>query len=62
MFSVTLHNIPEGMAVGVVFAGFLSGNAGIALFEAIILALRHSNSKYTRRCNNIDATQNERRK
>lgn len=39
MFSVTLHNIPEGMAVGVVFAGFLAGNAGIALFEAIILAL-----------------------
>ena len=39
MFSVTLHNIPEGMAVGVVFAGFLSGNAGIALLEAIILAV-----------------------
>ena len=27
------------MAVGVVFAGFLSGNAGIALFEAIVLAI-----------------------
>lgn len=27
------------MAVGVVFAGFLSGNAGIALFEAMILAI-----------------------
>jgi ZIP family zinc transporter len=27
------------MAVGVVFAGFLAGNAGIALFEAIILAI-----------------------
>ena len=39
MLSVTLHNIPEGMAVGVVFAGFLSGNAGIALIEAIILAI-----------------------
>lgn len=39
MFSVTLHNIPEGMAVGVAFAGFLSGNAGIALFEAIVLAI-----------------------
>jgi len=38
-FSVTLHNIPEGMAVGVCFAGFLSGNAGIALLEAIILAI-----------------------
>ena len=39
LFSVTLHNIPEGMAVGVCFAGFLSDNAGIALFEAMILAI-----------------------
>lgn len=39
MFSVTLHNIPEGMAVGVCFAGFLSGNSGIALLEAIVLAI-----------------------
>ena len=39
LFSVTLHNIPEGMAVGVCFAGFLSGNVGIALFEAMILAI-----------------------
>lgn len=38
-FSVTLHNIPEGMAVGVCFAGFLSGDAGIALLEAIVLAI-----------------------
>lgn len=38
-FSVTLHNIPEGMAVGVCFAGFLAGNAGIALLEAIVLAI-----------------------
>ena len=39
MFSVTLHNIPEGMAVGVCFAGFLSGNSGILLIEAIVLAI-----------------------
>lgn len=39
MFSVTLHNIPEGMAVGVCFAGFLSGNAGIVLAEAFVLSL-----------------------
>lgn len=38
-FSVTLHNIPEGMAVGVCFAGFLAGNSGIALIEAIVLAI-----------------------
>ena len=39
LFSVTLHNIPEGMAVGVCFAGFLSGNAGIILAEAFILSI-----------------------
>ncbi len=38
-FSVTLHNIPEGMAVGVCFAGFLAGNSGILLIEAMILAI-----------------------
>ena len=38
MFSVTLHNIPEGMAVGVCFAGFLQ-NAGIGLVEAMVLAI-----------------------
>ena len=39
LFSVTLHNIPEGMAVGVAFAGFLAGNAGIELIEAMLLAI-----------------------
>lgn len=39
MFSVTLHNIPEGMAVGVCFAGFLAGNVGIGLIEAMLLAI-----------------------
>ena len=29
VLAVTLHNIPEGMAVGVVYAGFLSGSAEI---------------------------------
>lgn len=27
VLAVTLHNIPEGMAVGVVYAGYLSGSA-----------------------------------
>lgn len=62
MLSVTLHNIPEGMAVGVIFAGFLSGNAGIALIEAVVLAVRNSNTKHSRRCNNFNATKNARRK
>ena len=39
LFSVTLHNIPEGMAVGVCFAGFLAGDAGISLMEAFVLAI-----------------------
>ena len=39
LFSVTLHNIPEGMAVGVCFAGFLSANSGIGLIEAMLLAI-----------------------
>lgn len=39
IFSVTLHNIPEGMAVGVCFAGFLAGNAGISLLAAMLLAI-----------------------
>ena len=30
ILAVTLHNIPEGMAVGVVYAGWLAGQAGVA--------------------------------
>lgn len=37
--AVTLHNIPEGMAVGVVFAGMIAQNAGITLASAIALAI-----------------------
>ena len=39
IFAVTLHNIPEGMAVGVAFAGALAGNAGITMSAAIALAI-----------------------
>ena len=39
ILAVTLHNIPEGMAVGVVYAGFLSGEAGISAAGALALAL-----------------------
>ena len=37
--AVTLHNIPEGMAVGVIFAGYLSGNSSITLASAFALAI-----------------------
>ena len=39
VLAVTLHNIPEGMAVGVVFAGLASGNALITSGGALALAL-----------------------
>nr|WP_330425395.1 ZIP family metal transporter [Roseburia sp. OM04-10AA] len=35
VLAVTLHNIPEGMAVGVVFAGFLMGSGNITLTGAL---------------------------
>ncbi len=39
VLAVTLHNIPEGMAVGVVYAGFISGNDIITAGGALALAL-----------------------
>ena len=39
VLAVTLHNIPEGMAVGVVFAGYLAGNTGITVAGALVLAI-----------------------
>ena len=39
VLAVTLHNLPEGMAVGVVFAGYLQGNAGITAAGALALSL-----------------------
>ena len=39
VLAVTLHNIPEGMAVGVVYAGLVSGSAHITAGGALALAL-----------------------
>lgn len=39
VLAVTLHNIPEGMAVGVVFAGILSGTSDVTLTAAYALAI-----------------------
>ena len=39
VLAVTLHKIPEGMAVGVVFAGFLAEKSGITLAAALALSL-----------------------
>ncbi|WP_294463948.1 ZIP family metal transporter [uncultured Anaerofustis sp.] len=39
ILAVTLHNIPEGMAVGVVFAGFMTGNTDITFLGALSLSI-----------------------
>ena len=39
ILAVTLHNIPEGMAVGVVYAGWLAGETGVSRTAALALAL-----------------------
>lgn len=39
VLAVTLHNIPEGMAVGVVYAGWLQHNAGITMMGAVALSV-----------------------
>ncbi|MDO5136217.1 MAG: ZIP family metal transporter [Eubacteriales bacterium] len=39
VLAVTLHNIPEGMAVGVVYAGWLTGNEKISAAAALALAI-----------------------
>ena len=37
--AITLHNIPEGMAVGIVFASSLTGNYGVQMMSAMALAI-----------------------
>lgn len=39
VLAVTLHNIPEGMAVGVVFAGWLAGSAQLSMTGALVLSI-----------------------
>ena len=39
VLAVTIHNIPEGMAVGVVYAGYLLGNSQITLMGALALSI-----------------------
>lgn len=39
VLAVTLHNIPEGMAVGVVYAGYLTGHAQITIMGAMALSI-----------------------
>lgn len=39
VLAVTLHNIPEGMAVGVMYAGYLSGSTQITAAGALVLSV-----------------------
>lgn len=39
ILAITLHNIPEGMAVGVIFAGLLAGSPGITVAGAFALSI-----------------------
>ena len=39
VLAVTLHNIPEGIAVGVAYAGYLSGNVQITMAGALALSM-----------------------
>ncbi len=38
-FAITLHNLPEGMAVGAVFAGIVAGETSITLAAAMVLSI-----------------------
>ena len=46
VLAVTLHNIPEGMAVGVVLAGWLTGGADLALGAALALSLGSASQNF----------------
>ncbi len=39
IFAITLHNIPEGLAVGVALAGVMSGNNHMTISSALVLSM-----------------------
>ena len=48
VLAVTLHNIPEGMAVGVVFAGMLTGDGGDHPHRGLRPVHRHRHPEFPR--------------
>ena len=60
VLAVTLHNIPEGMAVGVTFAGLLAGGVGITVARSNCFSYRNCYTKYTRGSNYFYATKKRR--
>ena len=39
ILAVTIHNLPEGMAVGIVYAGLIYGHSGISIMSAMALSV-----------------------
>ena len=57
VLAVTLHNIPEGMAVGVVYAGFLAGKLADHGGKRTGAVSRHCHSEFPRGCDHLHAAQ-----
>ena len=55
VLAVTLHNIPEGMAVGVMYAGFLAGNTQITAASALVLSLGIAIQNFSRGSDHLHA-------
>lgn len=45
--AITLHNIPEGMAVGIVFASALNGNFEVRIYGSYSFCYRDCNTKFS---------------
>ena len=61
VLAVTLHNIPEGMAVGVMYAGFLAGSTQITAASALGFVAGHRHSELSRRSDHLHAAPGGRR-
>lgn len=56
VLAVTLHNIPEGMAVGVVYAGYLAGSVQITARRGAGALARHRDPKHPGGGDHLPAT------
>ena len=56
LLAVTLHNIPEGMAVRCSFCRIINRKCRYNSCRSNCTIYRYSSTKYTRRCNNFHAT------
>ena len=54
VLAITLHNIPEGLSIGVAFGGIATGNSQTTFLGALGLAIGR-NTKHSRRCRIINA-------